>query len=88
VRPGEFQYELTGAEAPIKGVSREPLLDACRILKSMGVDPALYCGLFRPGHEEWDLRCKIWVGAALVVTDRPSNRLRLEKYEPYRGPRR
>jgi hypothetical protein len=71
VRPGEFQFELTGAGAtPIKGVSRQPLLNACRILKRMGVDGGGYCGLFRPGREDWDLRCKIGVGAELTVSDR------------------
>jgi hypothetical protein len=77
VRPGEFEYELTGAGTPIRGVSTQPLLDACRELKRMGADPARYCGLFRPGREDWDLRCKIGVGAELTVSDlglRPSRK--------------
>ena len=63
-------------------------MDACRKLKSMGADGGGYCGLFRPGREDWDLRCKIGVEAELTVSDRPSEAPRFVKYKPYWGPRR
>jgi hypothetical protein len=35
---GRYRYSVPGYA--VEGVSREPLLDACRQLKSMGVDTA------------------------------------------------
>lgn len=53
----------------IGGISREPLLDACRVLKSMGEEPEQEIGTFRPGRTDWDLKTTIGYGATQTVRD-------------------
>lgn len=53
----------------IQGVSREPLLAACRALKSLGADPQTEIALFRPGRSIWDLRTTVGYGASRTVRD-------------------
>jgi hypothetical protein len=62
---GIWRYTCTAFA--VQGRSRQPLLDACRQLKSMGADPALRCGLFRPGRSEPDLTCRVKWGAKHAV---------------------
>jgi hypothetical protein len=44
---------------PLSGFSSEPLLDACRALKRMGIDSAAEIGLFRPDYQNWDLKTTV-----------------------------
>lgn len=65
-----FPYRIEGL--PIEGRSHQPLLDACRQLKSMGADPAEQCALFHGEEQGWTLRTTVGVGAKLAVQDKPS----------------
>jgi hypothetical protein len=64
---GKYRYFVH--EYPVDGFSREPLLDACRALKRMGVDLWAPVGLFRPGRSDWDLRTTVDRGADLTVRE-------------------
>src|SRR6267142_840281 len=56
--------------APVRGYSRQPLLDACRKLKALYAPTAQLVGLFRGGR--LDLCCDLEVGAATTVSE-PDN---------------
>lgn len=63
--------------------SKLPLLDACRMIKSMGGDTTEICGLFRKGRSEPDLVCSVGVGARLTVAERQAGGPRIEKFVPF-----
>jgi len=54
---------------PLEGVSRQPLLDACREIKRMGGDPQHRVGLCRAGRLEPDLTCTVGWGASKTVDE-------------------
>lgn len=64
---GRYRYTVPGYA--VEGLSREPLLDACRQLKSMGVDTGEEISLSRAGRSEWDLRTTVGKGASLTVVE-------------------
>ena len=68
----------------LEGFSRQPLLDACRALKSAGADPRQRAALYRPGHEEWDLRCMVSWGASKTIRESSKEGLQLRNYEPFK----
>jgi len=72
---GRWFWHARGTE--IIGRSREPLLDACRALKTMGEPASRFVALFRPGRTDWDLRTTVGYGASkTVVESGPGLRLR------------
>lgn len=82
---GVFQWHVRG-RPKIRGISREPLLDACRKLKSLGENPLSYAGLFRPERQDWDVRTTIREGAATTVFDPPTGGgPRFVRYKPFKG---
>lgn len=68
----KYRWHVRG-RAEIGGVSRQPLLDACRALKALGEPPATWIGLFRPGRTDWDLRTTVGYGAGLTVIEETSD---------------
>ena len=50
---------------PLSGVSRTPLLDACRAIKRMGGDANAIVGLFREGRDFPDMTCTVGAGSSL-----------------------
>ena len=78
-RRGKWRWDVPGTR--VGGVSREPLLSACRELRRMGVPPSVNVGLFRKGRSKPDLPCSVGVGAALTV-DEDGPRFRKWKPRP------
>jgi hypothetical protein len=78
-----FAYRATGCGFAVEGRSRQPLLDACRQLKRMGVDPAEQCGLFREGHSDWDLRTTIGYGARKTISETNRRGVKLAEFRPH-----
>jgi len=78
-RHGMWAYHAPGYPL-VCGYSRQPLLDACRQLKSLYGLTAARVGLFREGSELADLSCPIEVGAATTVTERDKGTVKFEKY--------
>lgn len=76
IRPGIFQF--TVPEFQLSGASRQPLLDACRMIAAAGGDGV--AGLIRNGR--CDLTVPVRAGAGLTVKERP-NGPRFEKWHPY-----
>ena len=76
--PGIWEYSVPSLA--LRGKSRQPLLDACRQLKSLYGLTAARVGLFREGSELADLSCPIEVGAATTVTERDKGTVKFEKY--------
>jgi len=68
------------AQYGVEGFSRQPLLDACRQLKSLGADPSTLVGLFRSGTVGPDLSCAVGVGAGLTVDE---TSMRFVKFHPF-----
>lgn len=64
----------------IKGLSQEPLLDACRQLKRMGLMDSTVVGLFSEGSDTWRMRTTVGYGAAHTVQETPNG----PKFKPYR----
>lgn len=85
-RSGKWEWRASVRGQPVEGRSREPLLDACRAIKSMGGDPLLEIALFRPGRAEWDLRTTVGYGASKTVREQDRGRIRLASYQPFRRP--
>jgi hypothetical protein len=68
----------------ICGRSRQPLLDACRQLKSMGGLTDHRAGVFRPGLDVVDISCVVREGAEFTVSE-PSGtgKARFVKYHAF-----
>jgi hypothetical protein len=81
VSPGVWAY--TVRELGLCGKSRQPLLDACRQIKSLGGFTAHRAGVFREGRAEPDISCRVGIGAELTVSE-PANRGRA-RFVPYRA---
>jgi hypothetical protein len=80
VAPGVWQYSVCGYPQ-VCGKSRQPLLDACRQLKSIGGLTDHLAGVFRSGSDVADIFCVVRDGAELTVSE-PSGagRARFVKY--------
>jgi hypothetical protein len=69
VRPGVFEYEAV-AGVRIEGQSRQPLLDACRQIKTILTDTkSRRAAIYRVGRTEPDLSCSVDWGAAHTVNE-------------------
>jgi len=66
-RRGKWRWIAIGT--PLSGVSREPLLDACRKLAAVDIPTVTMVGLFRVGMSEPSLTCVVGVGAQLTVNE-------------------
>jgi hypothetical protein len=72
------------AELGLSGLSREPLLDACRAIKRMGGQTEhQQIGLYRPGRDGPDLFCSVEVGAELTVKENEKVGPVLVKWAPH-----
>ena len=78
---GPHRHGVFAFHAPryplVCGFSRQPLLDACRQLKSLYGEIA---GLFREGRDTPDISCSVEVGAATTVQEPSNGVIRFGKY--------
>ena len=81
ISPGVFAY--TVPSLGLSGRSRQPLLDACRQIKSLLGTTGQLAGLFRDGHSEWDIRCRVVLGAELTVKEESAGGIRVAKHMPF-----
>jgi len=81
ISPGIFAY--TVPSLGLSGRSRQPLLDACRQIKSLLGPTGQLAGLFRQGHSEWDVRCRVDVGAELTVKEESAGGIRIAEHKPF-----
>jgi hypothetical protein len=79
-RHGVWAYRASAAYPLVCGYSRQPLLDACRQLKSLHGLTTERAGLFREGSEVADISCPIEAGAATTVVERDKGTVKFEKY--------
>jgi len=66
---GQGIWRWEAAARSVSGVSRQPLLDACRALERIGVARDQRVGLFREGRLVPDLFCTVGAGAGLTVDE-------------------
>ena len=66
-RRGKWRWSTGGGA--LSGLSRQPLLDACRALKCMGAAGDTFVGLFRAGRTIPDLTCRVRWGARKTVNE-------------------
>jgi hypothetical protein len=81
VRPGIFAYRV--GSLGIAGQSRQPLLDACRQIKSLLGETQRAVGLFREGRSAPDIWCSVEWGAAYTVSDPSKGRVRFVKFQSF-----
>jgi hypothetical protein len=81
IPPGVFAY--TVPSLGLSGRSRQPLLDACRQIKSLRGPTGQLAGLFREGHSEWDIRCRVDVGAEFTVKEESAGGIRFARHKPF-----
>jgi len=90
VKPGVFEYEgtLPGGRV-FRGASRQPLLDACRQIKSIWgfsrYTGRLRVGMFREVQTEPFTSCDLDWGSEHTIIERSNMGLRVEKYREYHG---
>ena len=82
VSPGIWLYKTPSST--VEGRSHQPLLDACRKLKSIGVEGTVRVGLFREGKVEPDLVCSVAWGAEHSVFDDVRG-VRFGQFKPFSG---
>jgi hypothetical protein len=86
IKPGIFEYRVPGfGDGNVWGRSRQPLLDACRLLKSLGASTASEIGMFREGRSVPDLKCILGKGAELTVSEPDRGRITFVKYRAFAG---
>jgi hypothetical protein len=78
----KWRWHVVG-RPQISGFSSEPLLAACRALKSMGELPSTQVGLFRPGRTFFDLRTTVGYGAFKTVEEGQRVGPRFVNYRPF-----
>jgi len=81
ISPGVFAY--TVSSLGLSGQSRQPLLDACRQIKSLLGQTGQLAGLFRERRSEWDIRCTVDVGAELTIKEESKGGIRIAKHKPF-----
>ena len=81
ISPGVFAY--TVPSLGLSGRSRQPLLDACRQIKSLLGPTGQLAGLFRGGSSDWDIRCPIDVGVELTIKAESAGGSRVAKHNPF-----
>ena len=77
-RRGRFRW--TCPQYALSGISRQPLLDACREIQRMGADTAALVGLFREARSVPDATCSVGWGAAHTVDEATT---RFAKWKPW-----
>jgi hypothetical protein len=82
-RRGIWRYVIKslwrdGGDA-VERLSSQPLLDACRMLKSTGAPLSTPVGLFREGRDQPDLTCTVGWGAERTVREHTH---RFRKWNP------
>ena len=81
VSPGVFAYRIPSLQ--ISGKSRQPLLDACRQIKSiLGETGDTYAAIYREGRLDPDATCSVKWGAAHTVHERGRG-IRFVRYRPF-----
>jgi hypothetical protein len=69
---GRFRARLVGGGRIISRSSRQPFLDAARVLVAEGHSPCAVLETRRPGASDWDLRAPLFVAAAFDVRETPN----------------
>ena len=77
ISPGVFAY--TVPSLGLSGRSRQPLLDACRQIKTLLGPTGQFAGLFREGRLSPDISCSVEWGASHTVLDPSEGRIRFVK---------
>jgi hypothetical protein len=65
----------------LAGISRQPLLDACREIKRMGGDTSVAVGLFREARSVPSSTCSVGWGAAHTVIEPDRGRIHFAKWQ-------
>jgi hypothetical protein len=78
-RHGRWAYRADGYPL-VCGFSHQPLLDACRQLKSLYGVTVQRVGLFRDGKDDPDISCSVEAGAATTVKEPSDGAIRFGKY--------
>ena len=85
-RRGKWRYVIrplwSDGGCSMEYVSRTPLLDACRLLKSTGAPLQSRVGLFRQGRDQPDLTCTVEGGAGVYVFEPDHGTIRFAKWNP------
>jgi hypothetical protein len=75
---GKFIWAVQ--DPPLGGLSRQPLLDACRALSAAGVPDNQYAGLYR--GDKLSMTCQVGYGRKWLVFEPSSGTIRLARWRP------
>jgi hypothetical protein len=75
-----------GIGTTVAGLSRYPLLDACRDIQRIGGDTNRKCAMYHLGSKVWAARIAVGMGAGLMVQDTPNGSK--PRFVKYYDPRR
>ena len=82
IKPGIWEYRV--ASFNLEGRSRQPLLGACRQIKSiLGDTKDQMAVLFPEGGAQWTMKCPIDIGAAWSTTEPDRGRIHFVKYQEF-----
>jgi hypothetical protein len=82
VEPGRWRYSVPAYG--VDGCSHQPLLDACRQVKSLCPETAhQQIGLYRRSKDKPDLSCTVEVGAATTVSENKDHGPVFVKFQPF-----
>ena len=86
IKPAVFEYQGTVSGRDFKGISRQPLLDACRQVKSIlgeADTPGIRVGVEREGRPGIYISCNLEWGAAHTIVESYSDGMRVLKYHKF-----
>jgi len=82
VEPGRWRYSAPAYG--VEGCSHQPLLDACRQIKSLWPETlSQQIGIYRRGKDKPELLCTVEVGAARTISESNSRGPYFAKFEPF-----
>jgi hypothetical protein len=81
VRPGVFAWQVPSLGQ--SGESRQPLLDACRQIRSILGPTEAIAGMFRKGRSVPDISCSVDKGAELTVSEPSKGRIHFAKFREF-----
>jgi len=77
---GKFLWTVEGT--PLCGLSRQPLLDACRVVSRLGAQDEATIGLYR--GDKLSMTCQVGYGRRVTIREK-STGLRPVPWTPYSG---
>ena len=85
VRPGQWAFS-SALYPSVAGISRQPLLDSCRMLRRMGgLSSDEQVGVFQNGSDIPAITCPLGLGAETTVSEADKGAIKFQRYVDLAG---